>query len=104
MKASAITPGLVFAIDVLLANNEPEAAETIQRTCGISLTDPADRAVVQAMKADGSIFPRTIAFLKKAGKKPNRSGSPPSPRITRYENRRANAESSHAGPVTPGLV
>ena len=68
MKANALTPGLIFAIDVLLAEGSPEAAAYIQKSCGISLADPADRAVVQAMKADGSIFPRTIAFLKKNGK------------------------------------
>lgn len=69
MKANHLTPGLVFAIDILLAEGSEEAAAFIQKSCGLSLADPADRAVVQAMKADGSLFPRTIAFLKKAGKK-----------------------------------
>lgn len=76
MKTSPITPGVIFAIDILLANDEPEAAATIQQTCGISLADPADRAVAHAMKADGAIYPRTIAFLKKAGKKTNRRARP----------------------------
>lgn len=68
MKANLITPGIVFAIDVLLANGDSPAAESLQRSCCISMSDPADRAVIHAMKADGSIYPRTVAFIKRTGK------------------------------------
>lgn len=69
MNASPLTEGIVFAIDVLLLNNDDAPAEYLVRSCGITVADPADRAVIHKMKAEQSIRPKTIAFIRKHGAK-----------------------------------
>lgn len=71
MKASPLTEGLVFAIDMLVRTMvQNDAAEHLVRGAGVTLSDPADRAVIHKMKADGSVDKKTIAFIRKHGSKP----------------------------------
>ena len=71
MKASPLTEGMVYAIDILLRTvAQEDAAVHLIECAGITLSDPADRAVIHKMKAEGSIAPRTIAFIRKHGAKP----------------------------------
>lgn len=68
MKANALTPGIVFSIDELLRNGEGTAAATLLRSSGIRIGDPADRAVIHALKSDGSICAKTVSYIAKTTK------------------------------------
>lgn len=85
MQANALTPGIVFAIDELRRASHPEAAGSLIRSTGLHLADPADRAVVHALKAEGSIDASTVKFIKDEQTKVHRRRAvkPPMPKATR---------------------
>lgn len=70
MKASSLTEGIVFSIDMLMRNDDQPAAAHLVRAAGITLSDPVDRAVIHKMKAEGSITPETVSFIREHGPKP----------------------------------